>query len=83
MGPRTADPARLLAGDWSRVVLITLLYTLQGVPLGLVHGSLPYLLKKHLSYSDLAIFSLASYPYLFKLFWSPVVDSKFLQSLGR
>ena len=77
------DPAKRLGGDVPQVVLITLLYTLQGIPLGLVHGSLPYLLKKHLSYSDLAIFSLSSYPYLFKLFWSPIVDSRFIPALGR
>ena len=46
-------------------------------------GSVPFLLREHLSYSQLAIFSLASYPYSLKLFWSPIVDSKFLPSIGR
>jgi len=42
------DAQRWLGGDLPRAALITGLYTLQGIPLGLVHGSLPYLLKKHL-----------------------------------
>lgn len=46
-------------------------------------GSVPFLLREHLSYSQLAIFSLASYPYSLKLFWSPIVDSKFFPSIGR
>jgi len=51
--------------------------------LTLLIGSVPFLLREHLSYSQLAIFSLASYPYSLKLFWSPIVDSKFLPSIGR
>lgn len=46
-------------------------------------GSVPFLLREHLSYSQLAIFSLASYPYSLKLFWSPIVDSKFFPNIGR
>ena len=46
-------------------------------------GSLPFLLKEHLSYSQLAIFSLASYPYSLKLLWSPIVDSLYFPSIGR
>lgn len=76
------DPQKWLGGDLPRAALITALYTLQGIPLGLVHGSLPYMLKKHLSYTDLAVFSFASYPYLFKLLWSPLVDSHHLPVLG-
>jgi hypothetical protein len=77
------DCEKWLGGDLSRAALITGLYALQGIPLGLVHGSLPYLLKKHLTYTDLAVFSFASYPYLFKLLWSPLVDSHHIPYLGR
>lgn len=77
------DAQRWLGGDLPRAALITGLYTLQGIPLGLVHGSFPYLLKKHLTYTDLAVFSFASYPYLFKLLWSPLVDSHHISYLGR
>ena len=46
-------------------------------------GSVPFLLKDHLSYSQLATFSLSSYPYSLKLLWSPIVDAVFFPSIGR
>jgi hypothetical protein len=56
---------------------------LQGIPTGLTFGSIPFLLKSKLSYSELAIFSLTGYPYSLKLFWSPIVDSIYVKSIGR
>ncbi|OLY80726.1 putative membrane protein [Smittium mucronatum] len=56
---------------------------LQGVPLGLSSGSIPFLLKEKMSFSQLGLFSLASYPYSLKLFWSPIVDSIFSNRFGR
>ncbi|KAJ3076957.1 hypothetical protein HDU98_010233 [Podochytrium sp. JEL0797] len=64
-------------------LLLVVLYLLQGVPLGLIMGSVPFLLKSKLSFSDLAMFSLSSYPYSLKLLWSPIVDSIFVQDIGR
>ena len=46
-------------------------------------GSVPFLLREHLSYSQLAIFALAQYPYSLKLLWSPIVDAIFLPNVGR
>ena len=60
-----------------------LLDTLQGVPLGLTFGSIPFLLSKQLSYAQMATFSLATYPYSLKLLWSPIVDSVYVRSFGR
>ena len=53
--------------DFENIVLLVFLYLLQGVPLGLTLGSIPFLLKARLSYADLALFSLASYPYSLKV----------------
>jgi len=63
--------------------LLVLLYFLQGVPMGLATGSVPFLLKPHMSYSALGVFSLASYPYSLKLLWSPVVDAVWSPKVGR
>lgn len=46
-------------------------------------GSVPFLLKEHLSYSQIATFALSSYPYSLKLLWSPIVDSVYFPSVGR
>ncbi|KAI0809284.1 MFS general substrate transporter [Irpex lacteus] len=69
--------------DKRAFALLIILYLIQGFPLGLALGSLPFLLKEHLSYSQIAVFSLASYPYSLKLLWSPIVDSLFIPSVGR
>jgi MFS family permease len=63
--------------------LLVLLYFLQGIPLGLATGSVPFLLKSHMSYAEIGIFSLASYPYSLKLLWSPIVDAVWSSKVGR
>ncbi|ORX51411.1 MFS general substrate transporter [Piromyces finnis] len=64
-------------------ILLVILYFLQGIPLGLALGSLPFLLKSKMTYSDMAIFSITNYPYSMKLLWSPIVDSFFNKKFGR
>jgi MFS transporter, PAT family, solute carrier family 33 (acetyl-CoA transportor), member 1 len=63
--------------------LLVLLYFLQGIPMGLAMGSVPFLLKGHMSYSEIGIFSLAGYPYSLKLLWSPIVDAVWSPKVGR
>jgi len=58
-------------------------HRLQGIPLGLTFGTLPFLLKPHLSYSKLAVFALSTWPYSLKLLWSPIVDAWFVPKWGR
>lgn len=72
-----------LRSEWRAVALLVSLYLLQGIPLGLCMGSMPFLLRARLSYTSIGIFSLASYPYSLKLLWSPLVDSVFSRRLGR
>lgn len=60
-----------------------LLDLLQGIPVGLAFGSIPFLLRAKLSYSQIGIFTLCTYPYSLKLLWSPIVDSVFSKRLGR
>lgn len=69
--------------DRPQFMLLVLLYLLQGIPVGLGFGSVPFLLKAKLSYSQVALFSLASYPYSLKLLWSPVVDAIYHPRIGR
>ncbi|KAI9364908.1 acetyl-coenzyme A transporter 1-domain-containing protein [Zopfochytrium polystomum] len=82
--PLAADHAStLLTKDLGNFSLLVVLYLLQGIPLGLTFGSVPYLLKAKATFSDLALFSLSSYPYSLKLLWSPIVDTLYLPSVGR
>jgi len=50
---------------------------------GLAFGSVPFLLKSKLSYSQIGFFSLATYPYSLKLLWSPIVDAIYSKKVGR
>lgn len=43
----------------------------------------PFLLQSRASYTQIGIFSVASYPYSFKLLWSPIVDSIYSLAFGR
>ena len=69
--------------DRRNFLLLVLLYFLQGIPMGLASGSVPFLLKQHLSYGQIGVFTLASYPYSLKLLWSPIVDAVWSPRLGR
>ena len=69
--------------DKRAMALLVALYLLQGIPVGLAFGSVPYLLRSKLSYSQIGIFTLCTYPYSLKLLWSPIVDSVFSPKLGR
>ena len=69
--------------DRRNFLLLVLLYFLQGIPMGLAAGSVPFLLKQHLSYGQIGVFTLASYPYSLKLLWSPIVDAVWSPKLGR
>ncbi|KAK3110167.1 hypothetical protein LTR53_015823 [Teratosphaeriaceae sp. CCFEE 6253] len=69
--------------DRRNFLLLVLLYFLQGIPMGLAGGSVPFLLKSHLSYGQIGVYSLASYPYSLKLLWSPIVDACWSSRVGR
>jgi PAT family acetyl-CoA transporter-like MFS transporter 1 len=64
-------------------VLLLLLYTLQGIPMGL-GASLPMLmLERGVSTMEMAVFSIVAFPFAIKLFWAPLVDSIYSARVGR
>ena len=72
--------------DLPQFYLLVALYFVQGIPVGLAFGTVPFLLKsmaKGLSYTSLGLFSMATYPYSLKILWSPVVDSCYSRTVGR
>jgi PAT family acetyl-CoA transporter-like MFS transporter 1 len=71
------------SNDQLSIALLLLLYTLQGIPMGLC-GSLPLIMKERgVSYEGLSLFSLVSIPFSMKLLWAPLVDSCYIRSFGR
>ncbi|KAF8944894.1 hypothetical protein BGZ47_003547 [Haplosporangium gracile] len=69
--------------DTWNFALLVVLYLLQGVPVGLAFGSIPFLLKAKMSYTQIGVFSLANYPYSMKFLWSPIVDAVYNKEIGR
>lgn len=89
-GPKEMGPvaARAPPSAWDErrsILLLLILYAAQGLPMGLIFGSIPFLLKASASYSDIAVFSLCSMPYALKLLIAPIVDGGRppLAGLGR
>jgi MFS transporter, PAT family, solute carrier family 33 (acetyl-CoA transportor), member 1 len=69
--------------DKRSILLLLILYTLQGIPMGLC-GSIPIILRENgVTYENLSIFSLVSLPFSLKLLWAPLVDSIYISSIGR
>jgi PAT family acetyl-CoA transporter-like MFS transporter 1 len=73
------------SSDAYNIVLLIVLYMIQGVPLGLSMGSMPFLLQNipDMSYTKIGIFTIAGYPYSFKLLWSPIVDTVYSPFVGQ
>ena len=69
--------------EMPNMVLLVVLYALQGVPLGLSLGSIPFLLQQNVTFTALGYFSFCSWPYSLKLLWSPIVDSVYSDRMGR
>uniref|UniRef100_A0A1I8ES88 Acetyl-coenzyme A transporter 1 n=1 Tax=Wuchereria bancrofti TaxID=6293 RepID=A0A1I8ES88_WUCBA len=70
-------------GDFGSLCLLTFLYLLQGIPLGLIAAIPLVLSSKHVSYGQQAIFSFAHWPFSVKLLWAPIVDSVYWRRIGR
>ncbi|CAI6351343.1 unnamed protein product [Macrosiphum euphorbiae] len=73
-----------LKGDWLNLLLLLLLYAMQGILFGLAMA-MPIILQsnKNVTYKDQALFSLVEWPYSLKLIWAPLVDSLYVQKIGR
>jgi MFS transporter, PAT family, solute carrier family 33 (acetyl-CoA transportor), member 1 len=75
------------SADWWpdrwNILLLILLYTIQGFPMGFAFGSIPFLLKETVGFNDLAVFALAGWPYSIKLLMAPIVDSVYSSRFGR
>lgn len=71
-------------GDKRNIFVLLVLYTLQGVPLGL-SLAIPIIIQNmhKSSFKEQAKFSLAVWPFSLKLLWAPLVDSLFIRKLGR
>lgn len=69
--------------DVRSILVLLVLYFLQGVPMGIC-AAIPMVFQDaNVSDSEQGTFSLASWPFSIKLLWAPVVDAVFFQIVGR
>ncbi|XP_015905185.1 acetyl-coenzyme A transporter 1 [Parasteatoda tepidariorum] len=69
--------------DKSTIIILLILYTLQGIPIGLAMSIALLLQKKNVTYKEQAMFSIVGWPYSLKLLWAPIVDSLYWKYMGR
>lgn len=82
MAAEEAKPS--LKGEYGNIALLLLLYTLQGIPMGLfgfVNMEVKEIFKG--SFSEQGTFMLAAWPFSLKLFWAPLVDTWYFEKFGR
>lgn len=64
--------------------MTALLYLVQGIPIGLAFQAYPVLLRQGGAPLELiALVPLASLPWAFKFFWSPLVENRWSAAMGR
>lgn len=77
------DKSPMIFEDKVSICILLVLYTLQGIPMGLC-GSIPLVMKERgVSFEGLALFSLVTLPFSLKLIWAPLVDSLYFNWMGR
>ena len=66
-----------------KIILLIVLYTIQGLTIGFFLMSVPVIFKKYLTYSELGVLMMCTAPFSFKVFWSPLVEFYYLKSFGK
>ena len=74
---------KFLGGDASRIIFLVCLYITQGLSFGFLGSSLPIILKKNFSYSDIGFISWWGLPYTLKFIFAPLIDSKYSRYIGK
>ena len=65
------------------VALLTVLYGIQGMIIGIVYETIPMILKSKVSYTQIGFYMLSTYPFSLKILWSPLVDTYYFKSIGK
>eukprot|EP00055_Hartaetosiga_balthica_P011210 m.50203 g.50203 ORF g.50203 m.50203 type:complete len:465 (-) comp7500_c0_seq1:1826-3220(-) len=69
---------------WFELIVLLLLYVVQGLPFGFQVKTLPMLLRQdNVSLKNLSFVGLLSLPWALKLFWAPFVDTMFIPRIGK
>lgn len=74
---------RMFFKELPKMVLLVILYSFQGLPLGFFLSSVPIIFKKYLTYSQIGEILLCTMPFSFKVLWAPFVEFYHFKSIGK
>jgi len=77
------EDKRFFKGDTSRLLILLLLYIVQGVPYGFLMITMPVMMKKYFTYTQLGIIAFSPLGYRIKFLFSFFVDTKYIDSIGK
>ena len=69
--------------DLPKMVLLVVLYSFQGLPLGFFLSTVPILFKKYLTYTEIGQIMVCTMPFSFKVVYSPFVEFYHIKALGK
>eukprot|EP00828_Plagiopyla_frontata_P017115 TRINITY_DN2228_c0_g1_i1.p3 TRINITY_DN2228_c0_g1~~TRINITY_DN2228_c0_g1_i1.p3 ORF type:complete len:124 (-),score=19.28 TRINITY_DN2228_c0_g1_i1:1025-1396(-) len=69
--------------DLGNLILLSVLYTVQGIVIGWTITIGILLISGGAKYSDLAILSFAQYPWILKILWAPFQDAYYFKNFGK
>ena len=74
---------RLFIKEIPKMILLVILYSFQGLPLGFFLSTVPILFKKYLTYNEIGVIMMCTLPFSFKVLWSPFVEFYHFESVGK
>ena len=74
---------RMFIKELPKMILLVILYSFQGLPLGFFLSSVPIIFKKYLTYSQIGEILLCTMPFSFKVLWAPFVEFYHFKSIGK
>eukprot|EP00811_Abedinium_folium_P030767 NODE_4953_length_1826_cov_24.572690.p1 GENE.NODE_4953_length_1826_cov_24.572690~~NODE_4953_length_1826_cov_24.572690.p1 ORF type:complete len:480 (+),score=136.66 NODE_4953_length_1826_cov_24.572690:148-1587(+) len=82
-GGKNGELAPNLEGEYLNILTLMVLYTLQGIPIGL-SACMPLILQNRgASYEEIGAFTFSKWPFSLKLLWAPIVDALYVKAFGR
>ena len=77
------EKKRMFTKELPKMILLVILYSFQGLPLGFFLSSVPIIFKKYLTYSQIGEIMFCTMPFSFKVLWSPFVEFYSIESIGK
>ena len=78
-----AEKSKMFFKELPKMIVLVILYSFQGLPLGFFLSSVPIIFKKYLTYSQIGEIMLCTMPFSFKVLWSPFVEFYHFKSVGK